>query len=467
MGIKFLYSLLKREFTHIYSSSWGGKSVELLCIDLNNMIHICTQEKYGYGMYASSLPRQIELAEILKRRIEELLDIYQPRILYIATDGIPSSAKLYQQRQRRFKPATNDFFDSNMISPGTQFMRELESAMRHHIRIWKRKRRLNILYSTDMDEGEGEMKLFKYIKSNLITIRGNVVIYGQDADIMLLSLVLVQVYAFKYGVFIHRPHSKQKDLWEVVDIVLFHQLLAFTSDHHFECFIRTMCLIGNDFLPSLHTMNLLKDLNGKRGIMNQLLDHIRLECSVSSEIIDFKEFFLRLLHIFEPNEDKYITEYWNVENTNDMRYNYYTRKVGSDYDIQHMCTTYYSMMRWVQDYYTHYNVPDWEYIYPYLYPPFIKDLIRHADLYEEPTWTVVHNPTTIHEQWVRIMPMRTLTKLLPADLCVQLAEQFKHLMPDEVVLDMEYKDIDWEAIVQVPFFPRSEQLTRLLGSISP
>jgi 5'-3' exonuclease len=462
MGIKFLYSLLKREFAHIYSSSWDNKPVELLCIDLNNMIHICTQEKYGYGMYASSLPRQMDLADILKRRIEELLDIYQPTKLYIATDGIPSSAKLYQQRQRRFKPASNDFFDSNMISPGTQFMRELEASMRHHIRLWKRRRHLTILYSTDMDEGEGEMKLFKYIKSNLQTIRGNVVVYGQDADIMLLSLILVQSYGFNYGVFIHRPHSKQKDLWEVVDIVLFHKLLAFTSNHHFECFIRTMSLIGNDFLPSLHTMNLLKDLNGNRGIMTKLLDHIRL---ISSESIEFKEFFIRLLHIFESNEDKYITEYWNVDNTNDMRISYYKRKIGDDYDIQHMCTTYYSMMQWVQSYYMNYNVPDWEYIYPYLYPPFIKDLIHYTHLYKEPTWTVIRNPTTIHEQWIRIMPMRTLVKLLPVELCDQLMKHFNHLMPDEVVLDLEYKDIEWEAIVQVPFFPRSEQLTQLIHSM--
>ncbi len=459
MGIKFLYSLLKREFPHIFSTQWSGKDVDLLCVDLNNMIHICTQEKYGYGMYAMSLPRQVDLADILKRRIEELLDLYRPRMMYIATDGIPSSAKLFQQRQRRFRPASNDTFDSNMISPGTSFMRELESNLRHAIRLWKRKRRMDIVYSTDLDEGEGEMKLFRYIKDNMNSIKGSVVVYGQDADIMLLSLVLKHKHAFNHGLFIHRPHSKDRDAWEVVDIDLFHELLHFVSDPHFECFIRSMCFIGNHFLPSLHTMNLLKDLNEHKDTMHTLMDHIR---SMSMTFMHFKDVFVNLLRAFDPMEDAYIRQYWVTDNSDEMRTDYYTRKVGGVEHVQVMCTQYFNMMKWVEDYYVHFQVPDWDYVYPYLYAPFIKDLLRHASLYREPTWVTTTNPTSIHEQWARIMPVRTLAKLVPETMIDDIVKAFNPMFPETVELDMEHKDIDWEAVIRVPFFPRSDLLSSII-----
>lgn len=69
--------------------------------------------------------------------LEELVSLVQPkRLLYIAIDGVAPRAKMNQQRQRRFRAAKGraerggEGFDSNSITPGTEFMARVDEHLR-------------------------------------------------------------------------------------------------------------------------------------------------------------------------------------------------------------------------------------------------------------------------------------------------------------------------------------------------
>ncbi|GAB5353274.1 hypothetical protein AAMO2058_000023200 [Amorphochlora amoebiformis] len=120
-----------------------------------------------------------------------------------------------QQRQRRFKSAMeaklsvkklraqgieikdDEIFDSNCITPGTEFM----ARLCHHLRYFVRKkmqqdakwRRVRVILSGPDVPGEGEHKIMMYIRraKMLPGYKANVrhCMYGLDADLIMLALV--------------------------------------------------------------------------------------------------------------------------------------------------------------------------------------------------------------------------------------------------------------------------------------
>lgn len=491
MGIKFLYSLLKRKYPHMYCTTWGDDpkqqgvhSTRDVClgIDLNNMIHICAQEAYRYGMYAGRIPCNTPLPDILKRRIESLLTLYRPKYVYIATDGVPSSAKMFQQRQRRFSRQTCGPFDTNLISPGTSFMRTIEDTLRKCIPRWKHRYRIsNIEYSTDLEHGEGEMKIFQYLVSGHVSLDNlTCIIYGQDADIMLLSLILYHKHLHKptpihqcVQPWVHRPNTNDPDGWEVVDICEFYKLLEFTSDKHFGDVIRTLCLIGNDFVPSMASMNLLKDLNSNENLFDDLLNLVR---KLSLRTKTYRTFMIEFFNLWQDIQDAYLVRFWDMTNTPDMRKDYYTRKLGKSYDMYQICDGYYNMMKWVYDYYTNFQVPDWDYVYPHVYAPFVDEFRVYlaqtiSNDTSEPIWNTDNQPISYIEQWTRIMPPTTLRKLCGDEYTTRVVDGLSKYFPSNVEIDMEHKEIEWEGVVRVPYLPRSSTLNELVSvwksSLSP
>ena len=84
--------------------------------------------------------------------IEKLVNLVEPSLLYIAIDGVVPIAKMLQQRQRRFKSSQDKLkeikirekcgmetdsvsgWDTNAISPGTEFMEKLNGEIETFIR---------------------------------------------------------------------------------------------------------------------------------------------------------------------------------------------------------------------------------------------------------------------------------------------------------------------------------------------
>ena len=100
--------------------------------------------------------------------------------MIIAIDGPAPRTKMEQQRQRRLKSSQEKkIWDTNQITPGTEFMNNLSIYLNQECK----KLSVKYIISDSNERGEGEHKIMHYIDtlhSDKISV-----IYGLDADLML------------------------------------------------------------------------------------------------------------------------------------------------------------------------------------------------------------------------------------------------------------------------------------------
>eukprot|EP00210_Caulerpa_lentillifera_P007599 g7257.t1 len=253
------------------------------------------------------------------------------KLVFIAIDGVAPRAKLNQQRTRRFLAAfrkelfvdygteekkqmerevartfpTPESFDPNIISPGTEFMEELYELMDKYLEkqveeceLWKK---LKVVFSSSSEAGEGEHKIMKFIRDQRCSPdyqpKTRHAVFGQDADLILLSLlthepnfiiiredmeqknyedfILLEIGILrrylKHGL---NPHtvleSSSND--EETNIVEKEKQEAkknpeFDFERTLEDFVLLTFLMGNDFLPSVPSI----DIYDKYGGLDRLI----------------------------------------------------------------------------------------------------------------------------------------------------------------------------------------------------
>uniref|UniRef100_A0A3Q3QNA0 5'-3' exoribonuclease n=1 Tax=Monopterus albus TaxID=43700 RepID=A0A3Q3QNA0_MONAL len=160
-----------------------------LYLDMNGIIHPCTHPE-------DPAPKnEDEMMVAIFEYIDRLFNIVRPRkVLYMAIDGAPR-AKMNQQRSRRFRASKEgvelveekhrireeiiqrgylppeeikERFDSNCITPGTEFMDNLAHCLRYYVadRLsndpgWKN---IVVFLSDASVPGEGEHKIMDFIR---------------------------------------------------------------------------------------------------------------------------------------------------------------------------------------------------------------------------------------------------------------------------------------------------------------
>uniref|UniRef100_A0A671RZY9 5'-3' exoribonuclease 1 n=1 Tax=Sinocyclocheilus anshuiensis TaxID=1608454 RepID=A0A671RZY9_9TELE len=147
--------------------------------------------------------------------LEVLFRIIKPRkVFFMAVDGVAPRAKMNQQRGRRFRSAkeaeekikkalekgevlpTEARFDSNCITPGTDFMARLQEQLKYFVhnklstdKAWQG---VNVYLSGHETPGEGEHKIMEFIRSETTklghTPNTRHCLYGLDADLIMLGL---------------------------------------------------------------------------------------------------------------------------------------------------------------------------------------------------------------------------------------------------------------------------------------
>lgn len=339
MGIPSYYKYITSNYDNLIFKE--TLSVNRLFLDLNGCIHPCAQKiiREYPNLHKNDLEKKI-MIEVLNFIIY-IFNFTKPSdLLYIAIDGVAPRAKMQQQRYRRYKSSKekedkkkllvkfdkiddkNDW-DTNAITPGTLFMSELSKYLRDELP----KKTLNvceILLSDSNDIGEGEHKIFNYIRHNIINNSIINVVYGLDADLIMLSMSIhnSNIYLLRetleFGniinineegmpIFLYFIINNFKEsiishlIQEGLNIDNIDNKYRHIYDYIFICF-----LLGNDFLPHILSLGI------KNGGINILL-----------------EFYI---HIIEKNREKKIVNK-SVYNEKDINKN---NKINSIHNSIHL-----------------------------------------------------------------------------------------------------------------------------------
>jgi 5'-3' exoribonuclease 1 len=234
-----------------------------------------------------------------------ITQIVKPKVsVYMAIDGVAPRAKLNQQRSRRFRSAkdlaeaTKDLpkdsmgrdavvFDSNCITPGTEFLAKVSKCIQYFIRkkikedpLWHG---LTVIFSGHDVPGEGEHKIMQHIREmrSQPGYQPNTrhCIYGQDADLIMLALVthephftiLREVIDFNFNFSNNKntlkavkKFTKESDfqllhisiLREYLQVEFCYQYPQFDLERSIDDFVFMTFLVGNDFLPHMPTLDI-------------------------------------------------------------------------------------------------------------------------------------------------------------------------------------------------------------------
>ena len=207
--------------------------------------------------------------------------------LLIAFDGVAPVAKLEQQRNRRYKSVLEKnirkelgFLDekkwrSTAITPGTHFMNNLGEYVTKYYKNKEEKYGVKkIIVSTSNEVGEGEHKIFHYIREHpVFHKKTTTLVYGLDADLIMLSLNHLPITRNLY-LYRETPEfvksinvNLQPNETYVLDIPKLSNAIISTMnnyrpantlqeknrlyDYIFLCFF-----LGNDFMPHFPSINI-------------------------------------------------------------------------------------------------------------------------------------------------------------------------------------------------------------------
>jgi 5'-3' exonuclease len=337
MGIPSYFSYIVKNHSRIIKKyEKNVLKVDNLYLDCNSIIY----DAYS-KMTFEKMDETIGLTIIQQviAKIEYYIGIVDPqKTVIIAFDGVAPVAKLEQQRQRRYKSAyqnevsrqifkktATDVWNTAAITPGTIFMSELNTITKAHFDKVNKDTTLNILVSGSNEAGEGEHKLFDYIRKHPEKhITETTVIYGLDADLIMLSInhlpISPSIYLFREtphfiqslnselepdaNYFLDIPeltnaiikylNNEQKDL-EEMQTINYNKVY----DYIFICFF-----LGNDFLPHFPALNI------RTGGADKMLNAYRATIKPDENLTDGKTIqwsnVRKLISFLAKQEEQYI-----------------------------------------------------------------------------------------------------------------------------------------------------------------
>lgn len=267
-----------------------------LYLDMNSILHNCTHNDSD----ATHFLTEEQMFVAIFNYIEHLFDLIRPqKLFFMAIDGVAPRAKMNQQRSRRFRTAldaenarkkalaeglelpTDDPFDSNAITPGTEFMAKLTLQLKYFVNrkvsedaTWQG---IDVILSGHEVPGEGEHKIMERIRSDRASENYDHntrhCLYGLDADLIMLGLLSHDPHfaLLREEVTFGRKAKKPKELSEqrffLLHLSLVREYLEmefkdikdeisfdFDFERVLDDFILINYFIGNDFLPELPSL---------------------------------------------------------------------------------------------------------------------------------------------------------------------------------------------------------------------
>ena len=328
MGIPSYFAHVLKAYPRVIKRLSELPCVNNLYLDCNGMVYDVVRQMQYTPENAAAY--EAEMLQRICESIDACIAILRPTSsVFIAFDGVAPVAKLNQQRERRYKSwylgemeaqrrreiaaqNNNDYKNKNnknkkasvmeppkpawntsSITPGTKFMNALHDKLAEYYDMTNKpalNARYNlsggagIMVSSSKEPGEGEHKLFEYIREHAAEhVNATTIIYGLDADLIMLCMSHLHI---SRGIYLYREtpefvksvnvalDEKERyfmDIPEFADAIQGTMCQALrpeplirqgtqvkgatppckVMDYIFMCF-----MLGNDFMPHFPALNI-------------------------------------------------------------------------------------------------------------------------------------------------------------------------------------------------------------------
>jgi len=560
MGVPGFFSWLIRKYKNKgLITSKTGAPVDILYLDANCLIH---PQCFKVLDLNPDWEDEDELERMMMDRvlayIDHLVDTVKPKELYIAVDGVAPMAKMNQQRKRRFRSKDDQLlrdsikekhgkkcgnrWSNSVITPGTEFMEILHLRILDHLdgmsKKSKKRKKIKTTYSSYHTAGEGEHKILQDIKSRNLDDK-HCVIYGLDADLIFLALASGQRNLQLLREEQHFGAAlKTKEMKEVKDKNAFDEEFNYVPiDYMKECindhinklvqeqtgknnrykhdvklgsvdftndFVLLGCLLGNDFMPHLPSVNIRTNgldillkcyveayVEKKQMLVVKTDNNTTVSQDVLRLVVDklakFESYyFKKILPDYHErqngrscfSDDKCDIELWDIDNMRRFvvddpiklgsdqpklwKFRYYDHHFNAsehqDDLIKDLVTDYLQAVVWVSKYYFETCCSyDWQFVHARA--PFVSDISRFFKFNSKYDINSVEFKKTANRD-TPIKPFTQLLAVLPPDRVELLPEGYRELVgpmsaivdlyPTRVELDMLDKDMYFECMPRIP-----------------
>jgi hypothetical protein len=527
MGIPSYFSYIVKNHKQIIRKLDNNTiQVDNFYLDCNSIIYDAV-----YKMEPGNINENITnfiIVRVIEKIKEYILLLNPSKRVFIAFDGVAPVAKLKQQRDRRFKSLYQntisktllnnigpDPWNTTAITPGTTFMNSLNERIYNDFQNTQTRKNLGveevIVSGSDL-YGEGEHKIFDYIRKNAVSHEGqNTLIYGLDADLIMLSInhlpVCPNIYLFR-----ETPHFIQSidselepnenyvmDIPELTQTIIMdmnngepltsEQQKNRVYDYIFLCFF-----LGNDFMPHFPALNIrtggvdkmLQAYKATIGNTDETLTdgkkiHWKNVRKLIQTLADSEHEFIKTEHKTRDRREKnrlpditgqekldcFInipTYERSVEKfINPFKEGWQTRYYKSMFDLEiddhrrkQICVNYLEGLEWTMKYYTS-GCPDWRWCYNYDYPPLLEDLIHYVPYFDNEFIVDFKKDDPVSElvQLCYVLPKQSL-HMLPDKLYKQLISQKSKFYKDDCEFSWSYCKYFWESHAHLPYIDVNE-----------
>uniref|UniRef100_A0A8C3V057 5'-3' exoribonuclease 1 n=1 Tax=Catharus ustulatus TaxID=91951 RepID=A0A8C3V057_CATUS len=274
-----------------------------LYLDMNGIIHQCSHPNDDDVHFRIS---EDKIFANIFHYLEVLFRIIKPRkVFFMAVDGVAPRAKMNQQRGRRFRSAkeaeekikkalekgetlpTEARFDSNCITPGTEFMARLNEHLKYFVNMKistdKSWQGITVYLSGHETPGEGEHKIMEFIRSEKAKPHHDPntrhCLYGLDADLIMLGLTsheahfaLLREEVRFGGKKAQRVCAPEETTFHLLHLSLMREYIdyefspvkdkisfEYDIERIIDDWILMGFLVGNDFIPHLPHLHINHD----------------------------------------------------------------------------------------------------------------------------------------------------------------------------------------------------------------
>lgn len=534
MGIPLYFKTISKKFPETIISEFSkvldkknsdGKRVDTnLFFDLNCAIHPCCQnilKQYNDKKVKDNVLEKRMLTEIIDY-MQKIINLISPTLIFIAIDGVAPFSKMAQQRERRYKSRLDktiddhvrnemgidipNFWDRNAISPGTKFMDSIYERIVSEIKNGALEAQTGvtrkIIFSSAYEPGEGEHKILDFIRrgpENGISPDDNLVIYGLDADLIMLSMssMCPQIYLLREALAFNKviPNKfllldidylkfglimdLKEHILEYDSCYLIKDVNRIIDDYIFLCYF-----LGNDFLPHIPGISLKED-----GHNLLLKNYISILVNYGDYLVDRSkmrinnQFIFSFLNKLAGNEreiyqkfmakrkrqrpsqntsnDPYdnrktilndlpITDKMNLEKESFInlgrdkfksRYYRVCFDIESEEEISRVCENYITGVKWVFHYYFK-GCPSWDWKYDWRHAPLISSICEYlTDVNINAIKFSSSRPLEPVNQLLYILPKQS-RGLVPMEYQSLFTGNFFY--PDQYGVDMLFKRFFWQ-----------------------